>query len=624
VRARVAALAVAVLTAAAMLAAFTPGPASAQSSFPGSASFSGYSTGTVIHADALNLPGAPRLVDGEVAFSGEASNTAGLGGGQTNEFKEVVSPALAGKNSYGRGSGLELGLGTAVPDTTKSAVNQAIIAGLAQQSAAPTDSFGDTPDSNGVVTKEVGPVPGDPLVYASLLRGQAAARWNPNFCVLGAPLGYGLGFAADAQLIDAGAKNADGSMSQPVIAADIGTPTDRTVSQSKSFTYLRPEADGTFAVVSETHETIAPITLFKGTSNELKIEVGGEWVLRTISTGKPGGSTVEYAPAGNPTPTTPLITITPPGQSSQIILKTQQLFGPGALPIPLINIPGVAEITVGESPRAIGGDPSAQTPPTKSADGTTTAAAVDVARVRVTIPDADNHLLDLRVGHMEAKTVAPAGGVDCPIPVTKTANPDPVTAGNPFTWTITIPSAADSLAGTDCDLTNIKADDVTKVLSGSPRATITGASNGGAVDRGSVDSSHTGHVVFNNLGSYHPGGPPLVVTISGNIPSTSGAGVLQNTVTVTATLGNCKGGAAGQAIVGTGTVTGTTQLVGAAVKGTAFVNGPNVKSAAVLPARLAETGQKDPWLPVLGGGLLLGALALMRSRRKLQEVRPEA
>jgi LPXTG-motif cell wall-anchored protein len=45
----------------------------------------------------------------------------------------------------------------------------------------------------------------------------------------------------------------------------------------------------------------------------------------------------------------------------------------------------------------------------------------------------------------------------------------------------------------------------------------------------------------------------------------------------------------------------------------------------VLASReqLATTGQKYPWLPVLGGGLLLGALALMRSRRRLQEVQSE-
>jgi LPXTG-motif cell wall-anchored protein len=564
-----------------------------------------------------------------VAFSGEASNTAGLNGGVQNEFKENVSPSLAGKNSYGRGSGLELGLGTAVPDPSK-AVNQAILAGLAQQSAAPVDSFGDTPGANGVVTKEIlgSQIPSNPLLYASLLRGQAAARWNPNFCVLGAPLGYGLGYAADAQLVDTGKENPDGSLGAPVIAADTGTPTDRTVSQAKSFTYLRPEPDGTFAVVSETHETIAPITLFKGTANEIHIEAAGEWVLRTISTGKPGGSTVEYAPAGNPTATTPLLTIVPPPggpnqPASNIILTTQQLFGSGKLPIPLIHIPGVADIEVGENPRAISNDPDSTAPPVKSADGTTTAAAVDVVRVKLSIPDADNHLLDLRVGHMEAKSVAPVGGVDCPIPVTKTANPDPVTAGQPFTWTVTIPSAADSLAGTDCDLTNIKAVDVAKVLSGSPVANVTSASNGGQISGTTVSGSKTVTTTWGNLGTYHPGGPPIVVTLSGTIPATSGAGVLQNTVNVTATLGNCKGGAAGNDIVGTATITGTANVTGAAVKGTAFVNGPNVKSAAVLPARLAETGQKDPWVPVLGGGLLLGALALMRSRRRLQAVQSE-
>jgi LPXTG-motif cell wall-anchored protein len=115
-----------------------------------------------------------------------------------------------------------------------------------------------------------------------------------------------------------------------------------------------------------------------------------------------------------------------------------------------------------------------------------------------------------------------------------------------------------------------------------------------------------------------------VITISGAIPANSGAGVIQNTVNVTATLGNCKGGAAGQDIVGTATINGTANVVGASVKGSAFVNGPNVKSAAVQPARLAETGQNQPWLPVVGGGLLLGSLALMRSRRKLLVARSKA
>ena len=632
-RTRVAALAVAVLTAAGFLAAFTPGPASAQASFPGSAAFSGSATGTVVHADVLNIPSAPRLVDGEVAFSGEAANTAGLGGGVLNEMAQNVAPALASKNSYGRGSGLELGVGTTVPDSAKAA-NQAIIAGLAQQSAAPIDSFGDTPGPDGVVTKEVGPVPGDPLVYASLLRGQAAANWNPNFCVLGAPLGYGLGYAADAQLIDTGTKNADGSMGAPLVAADIGTPTDRTVSQSKSFTYLRPEPDGTFAVVSETHETIAPVTLFKNTPNEVKIEVAGEWVLRTVSTGKPGGSFVEYAPAGNPSPTTPLVTITPPGAASQILLKTQQLFGPGVLPTQISlppSTPGgspyLLQVNVGESPRAPGSQNS-PTPAITSADGTTTKAAVDVVRVDLVVPGVNQDIADVRIGHMEASSVAPSGGVDCPIPVTKTANPDPVTAGNPFTWTISIPTNAQSLLGTDCDLTNITAHDVATKLSGDTvRADVSGASNGGVLGSNHTVSGGNAVTVDWNLGptvKYHPGDPPIVLTINGSIPSTSGAGVIQNTVTVHATLGNCTGGAAGQDIIGTATINGTANVVGAAVQGTAFVQGPTVKSANVLAAQLATTGQKDPWVPVLGGGLLLGSLALMRSRRRLHAERQKA
>src|SRR5437868_2648873 len=82
--ARVAALATAVLTTAGMLAAFTPGPAAAQGvAFPG-ASFSGYSTGAAVHADVVNIPPNPRLVDGEVAFSGGSTNTGGLGAGVTN------------------------------------------------------------------------------------------------------------------------------------------------------------------------------------------------------------------------------------------------------------------------------------------------------------------------------------------------------------------------------------------------------------------------------------------------------------------------------------------------------------------------------------------------------------
>ncbi len=628
-RARVAALATAVLTAAGMLAVFTPGPATAQGvAFPG-ASFAGYSTGTAVHADVLQVPGAPRLVDGEVAFSGGATNTAGLSGGVNNEMDEPVATSQAGKNSYGRGTGAEVGLGTNVPSSAADA-NQIILAGLAEAAAPPTSPL---------VTKEIlgTQIPGNPLIFASLLRGQAQARWNPSSCILGAPTDFGLGYAADAQLLSTSGGNLDPTKAtnDPLVSTDTN-PNGEDVSQTKSFTYLRPEPDGSFAVVSEVREQLAPVTLFKNMAGaQLTINVAGEWFLRTVSTGKPGGSFVEYGTTGNPNPNVnTLVSIVPPSGPAQDILHVQDLFGPGKIPTQIALGQGsqfLAIINAGEKPRAIGSDDAIADaqgnlpPPQKSGDGTTTGAAADVVRIQLVVPGTGQHIGEVRVGHMEAKSVAPVGGVDCPIPVTKTANPDPVTAGNPFTWTITIPSAPDSLAGTDCDLTNIKAVDNATVLSGKPTANVTGADNGGVLGSNkTVSSGKTVTINWDNLGTYHPGDPPKVITISGNIPANSGAGVIQNTVTVTASLGNCKGGASGTDLIGNATIEGTANVVGAAVKGTATVQGPKVNAAAVSPARLAETGQKDPWLPVAGGGLLLGALALMRSRRRLQAVNPES
>src|SRR5947199_7240849 len=124
-----------------MLAVFTPGPATAQgAAFPGVASFNGYSNGTAVHADVLQVPGAPRLVDGEVAFSGGATNTGGPAAGVNNEMDEPVATSQAGKNAYGRGSGAEIGLGTQVPSSAADA-NQIILAGLAEAAAPPTSDL---------------------------------------------------------------------------------------------------------------------------------------------------------------------------------------------------------------------------------------------------------------------------------------------------------------------------------------------------------------------------------------------------------------------------------------------------------------------------------------------------
>lgn len=249
-----------------------------QTAFP-DATFSGYSTGTALHTGAIQVAAAgPRIADAHVAFAGASVNSRGLTA-VFNEFEQAVVPtAQATKRSYGRGQGLEVGLANAIPNDPNA--SQLQLAGLAEAAAPPTSAL---------VRVETGPVAGDPLAYASLVRGEALPVYSNNVCVLGQPISYGLGYAADAQLVNAGGQSTDGSMAAPVVAADQGTPTDKSASQSKAFTYLKPNGDGTFALVTETRQIIAPVTVLKGNApSALTISVLGEWVLRATATGQAG------------------------------------------------------------------------------------------------------------------------------------------------------------------------------------------------------------------------------------------------------------------------------------------------------------------------------------------------
>ena len=180
-------------------------------------------------------------------------------------------PLLAGALSYGRGSGLDIGLGNNIPVTNPTIP----IPDVAKVSA---------PGNHGVQTQELIPVHAAPLLYASVLRGQADATTDPNACGDNT-FGQGLGFAADAQLLDSGSAKPDGELGNPVLSADSTDP-DRAVSQTRSTTQLVPYPDHK-GVTSEVRETIAPVTLLKGTANQITIEVLGEWVLTVTAGGTP-------------------------------------------------------------------------------------------------------------------------------------------------------------------------------------------------------------------------------------------------------------------------------------------------------------------------------------------------
>ncbi|MGH9037649.1 MAG: hypothetical protein ACRD0O_17970, partial [Acidimicrobiia bacterium] len=162
--------------------------------------------------------------------------------------------------------------------------------------------------------------------------------------------------------------------------------------------------------------------------------------------------------------------------------------------------------------------------------------------------------VDLRIGHLEAAVAVPAGGVRCPVPVSKVVDRDPVDPGQEFTFTISVPDRADALDGLACDLAGISAVDVVSADPG-VKFSLLSASGGGIIDDDTV--------TWPDLGDYHPGDPPLVVTLTGRMASDSAAGAVSDTVRVNAGLTRCQGLPGGRPAPAAGAqLSGRASLVG--------------------------------------------------------------
>ncbi len=525
-----------------------------------SAAFSGSSTGAAVH---LDLGDGSANVD--VAPASSAVNSKGITAG-TSELGGVVSPALPAKQSYARGAGLDL-LGQQV-------------AGLAEAAAAPNASD----------IKELGPVDVDPIAYASLVRGTADAKWNPETCLLGEDISRGLGYAANAQLVDTGGDTSN-EFDAPLAQVKADDPT-RSVVQTVSRETLVPNADGTFGLRSQVSQTLAPVTI----ANSLTIEVLGEWVLTATATGIPGKSTVSYLPSktdtGGPVgPLTPVIRIIQPGATPgdpavTTILALQDVFSDTGLVIP---IPGLATIVIGEDPRAIGGDDTSS--PTISADGTNVSAAVDVVRVVL----ADGSLADIRVGHMEVKATVPSGGITCPIPVTKKATPSIVNSttapDGKFQVAITIKNAF------ACELINVSLiDEITRKTGNVAFKIVEDDSRNdpkkgaGAVFKTNSTTSATAS--YANLGTIPVGGTKVVNLV---IQVTGGGGEIQDIATAKGTLNCAEASAIGKA---TANLTGSFTLI------------------TTVARVLARTGGESTLALLFGAGAVLSAGARRVYRRR--------
>jgi hypothetical protein len=424
----------------------------------------GYATGQPAHVSALEA-GGTRIADAEVAWSAAAvdADRDGLKGAKLNEVNRILQPDKSGKLSYARGSGLEVGLATTPADE-----NQVIVSAKAEAEAPPSSSD----------LQEIGVEGLDPIAYASALRGAAVANANdsglvPDVCVLGDDLARGTAHAADVELVDTGGDTSQPNLDGALVALDDQDP-ERSVSNSVSREKLVPSGKpNNFGLMSEVRQTIAPVTLLQGDDNDpttplrtITIEVLGEWVLRVVANGSAGGASVFYGP-GEVNPQVPILRIIDSDNAVSDILSFQDLFGDEGLTA--INIPGVLSIAIGEDPRAIaapGQNPDPDSKPKIAADGTSVSAAVDVIRIQL-LSQPDPQAADIRIGHMEASAEVPKGGVNCPIPVEKSATDTEISVGDETTISITVDNVY------DCDLTKVVLTDTISQVTGSPNFKIT-------------------------------------------------------------------------------------------------------------------------------------------------------
>lgn len=616
---------------------------------PVPANVKAYATGTELHVHALQVAAdGPRVADVHQAHSAATFNSSGLpAGGQVSEINATISPihgaldeALvpAGSEAYARGAGIDVGLGNSLPNATNEAA--LILSGIAGAASYPPATSAEpvlpahASTQTGLVEEQID-VPVSPLVYAGVLRGRALANWNPNHAMpmLGSPIAYGEGYAADVQLLNAGdTQDPQGRMLAPVIATDaIPTGTDRSVADSKSYTYLVNNGDGTCGVATEIHQTIAPVRINLPPDdvqdNDLIIEVAGEWVMRGVATGK-APATVSYA-VGDADISLPIIRVIQ-GAAEAGSLNFEDLFGEEGLDLLDPALDPLLNIDIAEPPRAPvapGVTPVFGSAPTKTVNQLRVAA--DAVRVQLLsaaagTPEAGLQALDLRLGHFEMSIDVPTGGVNCEIPIDKSGPPS-IDIGTNGVFTVKVPIDAAALNPFPCKLTSITVTDVVAVETADTPSRppvmniLSGTGPAGSTATVSADKKS---ITFTNVPNYTPGSPPLTFTITGQVPTTSGQGKIRNTATATAVPGDCQlqdalvgsllGGAAFFGSSGAGL---TGRIEGASsnnVTGSDVVGGIGITAGRVL----AVTGRNDGLYLGLALAALAAGFGAVRLRRR--------
>lgn len=500
--------------------------------------YGGYSTGSNIHVEALTAD------PGTLANLSLAQSAAGVGVGRELVDQDLLESAIlfadqTGKNAYGHGSAVNVGVGQDESDVPQIAPSTAEALSPPPTVAEPTELLS--------LPAELAP-----LAQAQLLPSTAQALTTSltNVCPgTGSLISEGTAEVANVQLLSPGE-------GQQLVTVGT-TATTQGVSDTESQVLVDP---ATGALTTVTTQTIAPVTLFEGILDaQVDIDVLYRLQLRATATGG-SGSSIFYGfvrEDGTPVPDSePVLTINGEG------LTTEDLFGGEGVQLSL----GVADVFIGAPAYGLVDDPT--TDPTVTP--TTVAGAADLIRVRIpgtvatgtTTPVAEDSplapvlnpvlqpvveglepvltaiqeglaeagldVVDLRIGHLEAQSTVPVGGIVC-----LSAGPD-----DPFALAAKDVSANSVAPGATFEYTvrfqNTAAEPVTNVR-------VVDVFSGGPPELEFVESdppptSRDGSTLTYDVGTVEPG-QYVDISLTFRVPADAAPGtVYRNQATITGTF----------------------------------------------------------------------------------------
>jgi LPXTG-motif cell wall-anchored protein len=550
--------------------------------------YGGFATGEVAHAHALEVQGT-KIANVELGQSNAAvasegfSSAAGSIPAKTpiyNEFERPIVPnGFNGKNAYGQGSivGVGLGVGPNDPNQIEPFVSQ----------ASTHDGSASDPKDNIHVNQA------NPLFWLDALHTEAIANWNPDTCIIGEPISAGFSrvAAADAVNLDpAQGTNADDSFKQALLSAH--------AVESTSFEQLVPGSGSGLGLASVAATRAVHIALFKGTANEIDINVAPAFLIVKVDG-------VHHSNIrDNIIYDAPIVTIDAQGTEVARLLPSQ--VGPVNVRIPQTGGDILLQLKLNLL-EALTSSSGPTVTNNVNADGTKASASVNVLDLSVLkVPEVPFELAHLSIGHLEAAAQVPAGGISCPIPVTKTADPTTVQVGHNFTTTIKVdnPFACPLVLSKVTDDITTEGDSTFQILSATPDPQIPDSLPTAA-------GLTSGNVEWNKNLPTIPSGGSATFTVT--LKAGGGAGKIKDTATAFGAVTNCKPAPGSSETE----VTGITN-VRVPVTGVGTLVEPETEVQGIT--KLPRTGLADSAYTYAGMLMLLAALGggVVLRRRKVK------